>query len=84
MKKAQVDPLKIIIAFIVLLIAAGVLIFIFTTQLGKEKGIVEKQIVGLEDTDDDGVANFIDKCPNTPPNEKAQVDTLGCSPSQKE
>lgn len=66
MRKAQVDPMQIIILFIILAIVAGVVIYIFTTQVGKEKGVTEEQIGGLGDADKDGVANFLDKCPNQP------------------
>lgn len=83
MRKSQVDPMHIIILFIILAVVAGIVIYMFTTQIGKEKGITEKQIGGLDDTDGDGVANFLDKCPNTPTSEIKQVDTLGCGPSEQ-
>jgi hypothetical protein len=66
MKRAQVDPLKIIILFIILAVVAGIIIYIFTTQVGKEAKIVEEQLEALGDEDDDGVANFLDKCPRQP------------------
>ncbi len=63
-KKAQVDPMQIIILFIILAVVAGIVIYIFITSSGKQVGVIEKKIGGLEkDTDGDGLADTIDPCP---------------------
>ncbi len=66
MKRAQVEPMQIIILFIILAIVAGILIFVFTGQLSKEKNITSENINKLGDDDKDNVPNFLDKCPNVP------------------
>ncbi|MFC1728420.1 hypothetical protein ACFLZ7_03080 [Nanoarchaeota archaeon] len=83
MKKAQIDPMKIVILFIILAIVAAIVIYMFNTQAGKSKDIVDEQIGSLGDADGDGVATFLDKCPKTPKNEIALVDSKGCAPSEQ-
>ncbi len=63
-KKAQVDPMHLIILFIILAIVAAIVIFAFNTYFGKQTGIVEKQISGFEtDHDSDGIPDTVDMCP---------------------
>lgn len=71
MKKAQVDPLKIVVLFIILAVVAGIVIWMFNSYFGKETEIVGGQISGLqEDKDNDGLVNTIDPCPCDPTNTK--------------
>jgi len=62
--KAQADPMQIIILFIILAVVAGIVIYIFIKASGKEAGVIEEKIGGLEkDFDGDGLADTIDPCP---------------------
>jgi len=79
--KGQVDPWKVIIGFIIVAVVAGLVLFIFQSQLGKEKEITEKQLEGLDDTDKDGIPNFLDKC-DTDEELINQVDSSGCAPGE--
>lgn len=66
-KRADVEPMSVIVGFIILLVAAGIIIFIFKTQTGKLANSTNQQITGLQqDSDKDGVADVFDKCPNQP------------------
>jgi len=72
--KAQVDPMQIVILFIILAIVAGIVIYIFIKQSGAETGVIEDKISGLKiDTDSDGLPNSADPCPCDP------VNTVPCT-----
>lgn len=77
-KKSQVEPMQIIILFIILAVVAGIVIYMFNTQIGKEKKLTEEQLSGLEDTDKDGIKNFLDRCPTAP----GLPEFQGCSSQQ--
>ncbi|MBN2420809.1 hypothetical protein JXB27_00860 [Candidatus Woesearchaeota archaeon] len=77
-KKAEVDPIKIIMIFVILAVVVAILIYYFNTQIGKSKEITEKQFDALGDEDGDNIANFIDKCPDVKsPMGKPEFD--GCA-----
>ena len=64
MKKAQVEPIQIIILFIILAVVAGIVIYIFATQSGKASNIIGTKIEGLQkDKDSDGIPDSSDICP---------------------
>ncbi len=67
MKKAQADPMKLIVVAVILLIAMVVIIMIFRGLIGKEakqaEGTIDK--IGA-DTDCDGANDIIDYCPKDP------------------
>lgn len=65
-RKAQVDPLKVIVLAIILLVVAVIILVIFRTIFGKQAKSLEEQVGGLGDCDDDGRANFLDPCPKDP------------------
>lgn len=62
-KKGEVDPIKIIMIFVILAVVVAIMVYYFNTQIGKEKAITEGQLDALStDTDKDGVVDFMDKC----------------------
>lgn len=64
MKKAEVDPMKLIILFIILAITAAIVLYIFNTQVSKEKAITESQLDSLtKHSDADGIPDALDQCP---------------------
>lgn len=64
MRRAEVDPLHLIVAAVILLIAMVVIIFIFRGMFAKEANITSENIgkVG-SDSDGDGVMDLFDFCP---------------------
>jgi hypothetical protein len=52
-----------IVVFALVLIVFVVMVFIFRTQIGKEADIIGEQLDSFGDCDDDGIRNFLDKCP---------------------
>lgn len=76
MKKGEIEPMQIVILFIILAVVAGVVIYIFVNYTGKEAGIIGSKIEGLnKDTDNDGVVDTADPCPCDP------TPAPNCSPS---
>ena len=63
-KKGQdTNPLKIIVGAIIIILAAGILLFVFRDNLKKETDTVNDVICGLDgDYDSDGVPDSIDNC----------------------
>lgn len=76
--KAQAMAARTIIIFIILLVVLVVMIFIFRTYIGKQTRIIGDQIESFGDCDDDGVANFLDKCPCIPFEEGYESQSSGC------
>lgn len=60
MKKAQLNPIEIILLFVVLAVVAGIIIYIFVSQSGQAGKATQSQI---KDTDTDGIPDILDKCP---------------------
>lgn len=64
MKKAQADPMKLIVVAVILLIAMVIIIVIFRGLIGKEAKQTEGTIDRIgSDSDNDGVNDIIDFCP---------------------
>jgi hypothetical protein len=64
MSKAEADPLKLIIAAVILLIAMIVIIVIFRGIFSKEANVTQDKVLKVgADTDSDGVADMFDFCP---------------------
>lgn len=62
-KRAQVDPLKVIVSAVILLVVMAVILFVFTDLFGESVGVARDQITGSQDFDGDGTMNMFDKCP---------------------
>jgi flagellar basal body-associated protein FliL len=80
-KKAQGRSFWIIVTAIIALVVVVLVILWFSKGGGKAFGEVEGKIEGLQDTDEDGVANMFDKCENTPKGAEVGVD--GCPEGEK-
>ena len=59
MVKAQVDPIKLIVAFIIVGIVAAVVLFGFNRMFSKEIGTIDDSIDSLSDKDGDGKPDFL-------------------------
>ncbi|MBW2993445.1 hypothetical protein KY317_02630, partial [Candidatus Woesearchaeota archaeon] len=59
-------------------------LFIFRTYFGRQTDIIGKQLDELGDEDDDGVRNFLDKCPLIPSGSNPHEEYGGCPASCKE
>ena len=59
MVKAQVDPIKLIVAFIIVGIVAAVVLFGFNRMFSKELSTVDDSIDSLSDKDGDGKPDFL-------------------------
>ncbi len=59
MTKGQIDPIKLIILFVIIGIVAAVLLFWFNDAFGKEIDIVDDRLDSLDDQDNDGKPDFI-------------------------
>lgn len=59
--KGQIDPIKLIVLFILIGVVAAVLIFGFNTLFGKQIGLVDDQMDSLDDSDNDGKPDFIQR-----------------------
>lgn len=57
--KGQIDPIKLIVLFILIGVVAAVLIFGFSNLFGKQIGLVDDQMDSLDDSDNDGKPDFI-------------------------
>ncbi len=56
----------------------------FLTRSGNLRPPAQCSIYREKDTDKDRVPDWKDKCPNTPQEERIQVDAQGCGPSQRD
>ena len=81
-KKAVELATNTIIVFAIVLIVLIVVITIFTRYMSQETEVIGNQIDSLGDCDCDGVANFLDKCPCIPGEDKAELD--GCRVNDKD
>jgi len=68
---------EVLIWAIILMVVALILIYVFKSSLNKEKDIIEGQIGGAEDCDNDFVPNAFDKCNSTP--KGLSVSANGCA-----
>jgi len=84
-KKGMDMPMNVIIIALILITVAIILLAVFTGMFKKEGSELDKKIRGLQDCDDDKVANMFDKCPcdqeieNCPSKEKL----ISCDPTPK-
>jgi hypothetical protein len=63
MSKAEADPLKLIIAAVILLIAMIVIIVIFRGIFSKEANVTQEKILNVgSDSDSDGISDMFDFC----------------------
>jgi len=58
-KNAQVDPIKLIVAFIVIGVVATIVLFGFNRMFAKEVNNVDSNIDSLKDSDGDGKPDFL-------------------------
>lgn len=58
-KGAQIDPIKLIILFVIIGIVAAVLLFWFNKSFGQEIDIIDDRLDSLDDQDNDGKPDFI-------------------------
>ena len=64
MKRAQADPMKLIVGAVILLVAAFIIIAIFRGIVSKEAGVAKDKVEGITvDTEGDGVSDILDSCP---------------------
>jgi len=86
MKKAQGFVWSTIGKAILILIAIGVIAWLFGKYIGREKGTIEEGISGVEgDLDKDGVRDIFDRCCCTDKyGDVSDVDISGCSFNDKE
>ena len=78
MKRKSMSALGVIITAIILVIVAVVVIFIFRNLILQEADVVRVQISEFGDCDDDGVKNFIDKCPCIEAGQNPSKENDGC------
>ena len=76
MSKKSIGALEVVIGFVILIVVAIVVIFIFKTYVGREVAVIGEKLDSLGDCDCDGVPNFLDKCPCIPGLEGAEL--TGC------
>ena len=64
MRNAEADPLKLIIAAVILLITMVIILVIFRSGFSKEANVTSGNIDKLNtDSDGDGVMDYFDYCP---------------------
>jgi len=78
MKKAQVDPMKVIMLAVILIIVVIVILSIFTNLFGKQAKGLSDTIDRLQDYDNDGKADFLDSCPCDPINAEGCFKKITC------
>ena len=55
--------MHVVITLVFLVIAFLILLYIFNTFIKQEKGEIEDSLGGSRDYDNDGIADYFDKCP---------------------
>lgn len=67
MSRAEADPMKLIVAAVILLIAMIVILVVFRGLFSKEANVTSSNIGKVSsDTDGDGVMDYFDFCPCDP------------------
>lgn len=75
--KKAISMIETVVLIAILLIFLIVWSGAWTKLFGNDVSIIKDQKNELQDSDDDGVANFQDKCP-CPPDGVGSTDTNGC------
>ncbi len=74
-KKAQVNPMELVIWFIILAVAAAVIIYMFTKQTGGEKSVIDTQIASVQNANN-ALPNLLNTCPKG-----SSPGANGCTPT---
>lgn len=83
MNKKGMMMWEIIVGVIILLVVAGIVIFLFKNLSGEQGSVISDNIATTKaDFDKDGIKDAIDRCIEIPPTGES-VDWTGCSPSQR-